>query len=89
LQILVVIAVVAILHVPLGDYMARVYTGTRNWRAEKMIYRLIGVQPDNVQRWPKYLGSLLAFSAVSVLFLYGLLLLQTHLPEPWGPGLPT
>ena len=64
--------------------MARVYTDTRNWRAEKMIYRLIGVQPDNVQRWPKYLGSLLAFSAVSVLFLYGLLLLQTHLPEPWG-----
>ena len=64
--------------------MARVYTGTRNWRAEKMIYRLIGAQPDDVRRWPKYLGSLLAFSAVSVLFLYGLLLLQTHLPEPWG-----
>ena len=64
--------------------MARVYTGTRNWRAEKMIYRLIGAQPDDVQRWPKYLGSLLAFSAVGVLFLYGLLLLQTHLPEPWG-----
>ena len=73
-----------ILHVPLGNYMARVYTDTRNWRLEKLIYRLIGAKPDDVQRWPRYAGSLLAFSAVSVLFLYGLLLLQTYLPEPWG-----
>ena len=75
---------VAVLHVPLGNYMARVYTDSKNWRIEKVIYRLVGAQPDDVQRWPRYAGSLLAFSAVSVLFLYGLLLLQTFLPEPWG-----
>jgi K+-transporting ATPase ATPase A chain len=34
------------------------------------------------------LRSLLAFSAMSVLVLYGLLLLQAHLPQPWGhPGM--
>src|ERR1700755_2385230 len=48
------------------------------------MYRLIGAQPDNRQRWSNYGVSLLAFSAVSVLFLYGLLLAQTRLPEPWG-----
>jgi K+-transporting ATPase ATPase A chain len=73
-----------ILHVPLGNYMARVYTDTRDWRVERIIYRLVGAQPDDRQRWQKYAASLLAFSVVSVLFLYGLLLLQTYLPEPWG-----
>jgi K+-transporting ATPase ATPase A chain len=75
---------VAILHLPLGNYMARVYTDSRHWRVEKLAYRLLGAQPDDVQRWPKYAGSLLAFSVVSVLLLYALLLLQTKLPEPWG-----
>ena len=73
-----------ILHVPLGNYMARVYTDTKTWRVEAAIYRLIGAKPDDVQRWPRYCMSLLALSAVSVLFLYGLLLAQTLLPEPWG-----
>jgi potassium-transporting ATPase potassium-binding subunit len=84
LQIAAVIALVAILHVPLGNYMARVYTDTRHWRVERLVYRLTGAQPEDVSRWPKYAGAVLAFSVVSVLFLYGLLLLQTKLPEPWG-----
>jgi potassium-transporting ATPase potassium-binding subunit len=75
---------VAILHVPLGNYMARAYTDGRHWRAEKLAYRLFGAQPDDVQRWPRYARSVLAFSALSVLLLYALLLLQTNLPEPWG-----
>lgn len=69
---------------PLGDYMARVYADARYGRVEKLIYRLIGDQPDDRQRWTKYGTSELAFSAVSVLFRYGLLLVQTRLPEPWG-----
>ena len=75
---------VVTLHVPLGDYMARVYADARHWRLEKVLYRLMGAQPDDGQRWTKYGTSVLAFSAVSVLFLYGLLLVQTRLPEPWG-----
>ena len=62
-----IIAIVVILHVPLGNYMASVYTATGNWRVERAIYRIVGVQPDDRQRWTKYLSSLLAFSAVSVL----------------------
>jgi potassium-transporting ATPase potassium-binding subunit len=79
-----VVALVVILHVPLGDYMARVYSDSRHWRVEKAILRLIGAQPDDQQRWTKYGGSLLAFSMTSVLLLYGVLLLQTLLPQPWG-----
>jgi K+-transporting ATPase ATPase A chain len=64
--------------------MARMYSDAGHWRVEQAIYRLIGAQPDNRQRWSGYGCSLLVFSAVSVLFLYGLLLAQTHLPNPGG-----
>lgn len=84
LQVVAVVAIVVVLHIPLGNYMARVYSDTGHWRVEHAIYRFIGAQPDNRQRWSGYGYSLLAFSAVSVVFLYGLLLAQTHLPEPWG-----
>ena len=84
LQVAAVAVSVVILHVPLGNYMASVYADTRHWRLEKVLYRLMGAQPDDRQRWTKYRTSVLAFSAVDVLFLYGLLLAQTLLPQPWG-----
>src|SRR3954451_7053769 len=71
-------------HVPLGDYLARVYMGDRHLRAERWIYRATGVNPDAEQPWGTYLRSVLAFSAVSVLFLYGMLRLQGHLPFGLG-----
>ena len=71
-----------ILHVPLGNYMARAYGTSADWRLERVIYRIVGVLPDDHQRWTKYLSSLLAFSAISVLFLYALLRLQAYLPRP-------
>jgi potassium-transporting ATPase potassium-binding subunit len=64
---------------PLGDYMYRVYTGTRHSRPERLIYRLLGVDPGGEQRWGVYARGVLAFSALSVLFLYGLQRLQDHL----------
>ncbi|WP_131786872.1 potassium-transporting ATPase subunit KdpA [Protofrankia symbiont of Coriaria ruscifolia] len=64
---------------PFGDYMARVYTSGHHLRAEKVIYRLVGVNPDADQRWSTYLRSVLAFSLVSVVFLYAFLRLQGHL----------
>ena len=76
---LFVAALVAV-HVPLGDYMFRVYTSERDWRIEKVIYRLIGANPKAQQPWHAYGRSLLAFSAVSVLFLFFFQLLQDKLP---------
>jgi K+-transporting ATPase ATPase A chain len=69
----------AVAYRPLGDYMYRVFTGVRHSRPEKLIYRLIGVRPDAEQTWGVYARSVLAFSAVSVLFLYAFQRLQNHL----------
>jgi potassium-transporting ATPase potassium-binding subunit len=69
----------ALAYRPLGDYMYRVYTGTKHSRVERLVYRLIGAHPEAEQTWATYARSVLAFSAVSVLFLYGLQRLQNHL----------
>lgn len=69
----------ALCHKPLGDYMYRVYTGAKHNAVERVIYRLVGVQPDGEQRWGVYARSALAFSLISILFLYALQRLQNHL----------
>jgi potassium-transporting ATPase potassium-binding subunit len=74
----------AVSYRPLGDYMARTYMSDRHLRVERAIYRVTGVNPDAEQKWGTYLRSMLAFSAVSVLFLYGMLRLQGHLPYALG-----
>jgi K+-transporting ATPase ATPase A chain len=85
----IVLAVVGLLHVPLGDYVARVYTSGRHWRVERMLYRVCGIDPDSDQRWTHYLTALLAFSAFSIVALYAILRLQAHLPFSLGhPGVP-
>jgi K+-transporting ATPase ATPase A chain len=68
----------------LGDYMARVYSSDRHLPAERLVYRTVGVDPDREQRWSVYLRSLLAFSLVSVLGLYLILRIQSHLPYSLG-----
>jgi potassium-transporting ATPase potassium-binding subunit len=73
----------ALVHKPLGDYMARVLTGTLHLAVEKGIYRVGGIDPNADQTWGRYLRSVLAFSAVSVLFLYGFLRLQHHFWPPY------
>ncbi|EFL35465.1 K+-transporting ATPase, A subunit [Streptomyces viridochromogenes DSM 40736] len=84
LQLLALVAALALAYVPLGAYMARVYSSDRHWRVERWIYRGIGADPDTEMRWPAYLRSLLAFSAAGVLFLYLLQRLQGVLPG--SPG---
>ncbi|MEU6541445.1 potassium-transporting ATPase subunit KdpA [Streptomyces sp. NPDC047000] len=80
LQLIALTGALALVHVPVGTYMARVYSSDRHWRVEKRIYRLIGVDPDTEMRWTAYLRGVLAFSAVSVLFLYLLQRIQGILP---------
>ncbi|MGM7648079.1 potassium-transporting ATPase subunit KdpA [Nocardia sp. JW2] len=70
----------ALAHVPLGDYMYRVYSGERHSRAERLIYRAIGAHPDVEQTWPVYARSVLAFSGVGVLGLFFFQLVQGALP---------
>lgn len=69
-----------LVHVPFGDYMYKVYNADKHSRAERLIYRGIGANPDAEQGWGAYVRSVLAFSAVSVLFLFFFQLLQGKLP---------
>ncbi|MFJ2824749.1 potassium-transporting ATPase subunit KdpA [Streptomyces toxytricini] len=84
LQLLALIAALALVYRPLGDHMARVYSSERHYRPEKWVYRAIGADPGTEMRWPAYLRGVLAFSAAGVLFLYGLQRLQGVLPGSLG-----
>ncbi|WP_175408620.1 potassium-transporting ATPase subunit KdpA [Streptomyces sp. TRM64462] len=84
LQVTALVAALALVHRPLGDHMAAVFTSRRHLRVERRIYRCVGADPDTEMRWPAYLRAVLAFSAVSVLFLYGLMRVQDRLPLSLG-----
>jgi K+-transporting ATPase ATPase A chain len=84
LQIGLLVIALAAVHRPLGDYMYWAVASPRHLRAEKALYRIGGVDPDADQRWSVYAMSVLGFSAVSVLFLYALLRVQSWLPLSLG-----
>ncbi|MGW7263828.1 potassium-transporting ATPase subunit KdpA [Streptomyces sp. NPDC054842] len=84
LQLLALIAALALVHRPLGDHMARVYSSEKHWTVERWIYKGIGADPGTKMRWPAYLRGVLAFSAAGVLFLYLLQRLQGVLPGSLG-----
>src|SRR5271155_201694 len=70
LQFLLLFAALAACYVPLGNYIARVFTDKKHWRVERGIYKLTGIDPDADMRWTVYVRSILAFSLVAVLFVY-------------------
>lgn len=90
-QIAVLLLVLALLHKPLGVYMARVFTGTKHSKPEKVLYRLAGVDAGTEQSWSVYLRSVLLFSLISILVIFALQRLQGVLPgsnslpgvDPW------
>ncbi|GGM14986.1 potassium-transporting ATPase subunit KdpA [Nakamurella endophytica] len=85
-QIATLVLVLALVHVPLGDHVARVLTPTRHSRVERGLYRVLRVDPEADQRWTVYALSVAAFSAVSVVVLWLLLSFQGHLG--WANGTP-
>jgi K+-transporting ATPase ATPase A chain len=86
LQLGVLVLLVVAVTPLLGRYMAKVLAGEKApgdrvfVPVERFVYRLTGVDPNREQRWTVYAVSLVAFSAVSVLFLYLLQRVQASLP---------
>ena len=74
------------LGVPLGHYMARVYTGEARVSqrilgpAERVIYRLLGIDPGREMGWREYALAVLALSVVSLVAVYAIQRLQGVLP---------
>ncbi len=84
--IITVVALVLILSIPLGGYIHRVFTGERSWFEpifapfERLLYRLIGVNPKVEMDWKVYIKSLLILNFVMALFVYLVFRLQGVLP---------
>ena len=70
----------ALTHVPLGTWVHRVFTDDQDWRLERRVHRLVGVDPRTEQRWAGYAVSVVAFSVVSVAALFLLIEVQGWLP---------
>jgi len=75
----VLVGLLAITYFVLGDYIYRQLTAVRDLRAERVIYKLLGVDSSAEQTWPTYLRSVLAVSFASLILLFGLLRLQHYL----------
>jgi potassium-transporting ATPase potassium-binding subunit len=86
LQAGLLIAALAACYVPLGNYMAYFFSSDKDWKVERFLYRLIGIDSKADQKWSVYVRSILAFSFVSVLFLYAFQRLQHYLP--WSEHMP-
>jgi K+-transporting ATPase ATPase A chain len=84
LVIVLLVAALAAAHVPLGNYMARVFSTSRHLSVERRLYRLLRLDPEADQRWSTYCLSMLSFSAASVLLLYALQRAQHWLPLSLG-----
>src|SRR3984957_9850514 len=79
LQLGLLVVALAACYIPLGNYMARIFTSEKDWRVERGLYKIIGVDPRADQKWSNYLRSMLAFSFISVLAVYGIERLQHYL----------
>ncbi len=99
IQVAVFFLLVTAISVPLGLYMARVFSRERTFLdpvltpIERLIYRICLIDPAVEMGWAGYAISMLAFSLISMIFLYALQRLQYYLPlNPQGlagvpPGL--
>ena len=86
IQILLYLGVLLALVKPLGEYMARVYSGVPMGidrilhPMERLIYRLCGVDPAEEMTWKGYAAAMLLFQAAGLLAVFGLQELQHLLP---------
>jgi K+-transporting ATPase ATPase A chain len=71
---------------PLGWYIACIYqgkfAGPARWLypAERLIYRLSGVEPEHDMRWTEYAAVLLVFNLFGLFAVFALQTLQVYLP---------
>src|SRR5208283_4074154 len=85
-QIVLVLALVVACAVPFSAFIARVYSGERNFLTpvlgpvERGFYRLAGVDPAREQDWFAYTIAMVVFSVAGFLSLYALQRLQNLLP---------
>jgi len=93
LTIVLFAVILTALALPLGGYMAKVYSGERVFLSplfagpERFLYRVLRVSPDREQDWKSYAKSLLIFSLAGWLLLYVILRTQNafYVPHALNP----
>jgi len=87
LQVALYLSIVLILVIPLGKYMAQVYTDGEPYLLyrflnpiERLLYRLCGIQPKKEMEWKQYLFAMLALNLLGLLAVYLIQRLQIYLP---------
>ena len=87
IQLVLYIAALLAITKPLGLYLVRVLDASGKTfldpvlrPVERLLYRLLGVDPLKEQSWKQYSVAMLLFSAVTAVFSYAVLRLQGHLP---------
>lgn len=79
-QVLLLVLLLVAAVPPLGRHLARTYSSPTHWRVERGTYRVLRLDPEADQTWRVYALSVLGFSLVGVVALYGLGRLQELLP---------
>jgi K+-transporting ATPase ATPase A chain len=93
LTIILFAVILTALALPLGGYMARVYSGERVFLTplfawpERFLYRVLRVNPKREQDWKAYAKSLIIFSLAGWLLLYLILRTQNafYVPHALNP----
>jgi len=94
IELTLYVLVLLLLTKPLGLYLVRVLDAEGKTLldpvlrpVERLLYRLLGLDPKKEQDWRQYTLSMLAFSFVGLIFTYAILRLQHFLPlNPQGFG---
>ena len=85
-QVGIFLAIVTAMSVPLGLYMARVFSHEPTFLdpvlapIERLIYRVCRVRPGSEMKWGEYAVAMLLFSMVGMIVLYAMQRLQAFLP---------
>jgi potassium-transporting ATPase potassium-binding subunit len=87
IQLVLFLGLLLLITKPLGLYLLQVLDARGRtwldplWRpAERLTYRLCGIDPEKEQHWKQYTISMLLFSLFTMLVTYGILRLQAFLP---------
>src|SRR5450432_3234650 len=87
IQIILYLLVLLVITKPLGIFLFQVLDANGKTfldpllrPIERLLYKIFGVDPHQEQDWKQYGVAMLMFSLITMLFTYGILRLQDHLP---------
>ncbi len=86
IQLSLYVGILLLITKPLGIYLFQVLDGKNTFLdpvlgpVERLTYRLLRVDPRREYSWKQYTAALLLFSLVTMVFTYGVLRFQDHLP---------